>query len=199
MPFDSILTPVVQTLERSRTGRTALRSWRRFRADLDPMKPRVLCVGYVKTGTSSFGKAMRHLGFSHYGYDPDMKKALEQGDVQTCLRWATSFNSLDDRPWSDPVFIDHYRMHFPGSYYVLLERDETQWLSSFFNFYGSICTKEQALQRLRDHQTEVLNILHSEPHILKMNICAGDGYEMLCPFLGLPIPETPFPWVIPRK
>jgi hypothetical protein len=26
-----------------------------------------------------------------------------------------------------------------------------------------------------------------------MNITKGDGYEKLCPFLGVDIPETPFP------
>ena len=26
-----------------------------------------------------------------------------------------------------------------------------------------------------------------------MNICEGDGWEMLCPFLGTDIPDVPFP------
>lgn len=29
--------------------------------------------------------------------------------------------------------------------------------------------------------------------LLIMDICAGDGWEKLCPFLGFEIPETPFP------
>jgi hypothetical protein len=26
-----------------------------------------------------------------------------------------------------------------------------------------------------------------------MTLAAGDGWEKLCPFLGFPVPETPFP------
>ncbi len=29
--------------------------------------------------------------------------------------------------------------------------------------------------------------------LLVMDICAGDGWEKLCPFIGAPIPSTPFP------
>jgi hypothetical protein len=30
--------------------------------------------------------------------------------------------------------------------------------------------------------------------LLIMNICKGEGWEKLCPFLGKDIPEEPFPW-----
>ena len=29
--------------------------------------------------------------------------------------------------------------------------------------------------------------------LLVMNICEGEGWEKLCPFLGVPIPNEPFP------
>jgi hypothetical protein len=31
--------------------------------------------------------------------------------------------------------------------------------------------------------------------LLVMNVCEGDGWAQLCPFLSLPVPEQPFPWV----
>ena len=87
-------------------------------------------MGYLKTGTTSFAHAMRRLGFSHYGYDRDLLRALE--------------------------------------------RQEDQWL--------------------RDHNTTILELLADEPHLLRMNICAGDGYQKICSFLGLQDPGRPFPW-----
>lgn len=199
MLSDSILEPMIRSLERSRPGRIALRTVRRWRSHVDPSHPRVLCVGYVKTGTTSFGQAMRQLGYSHYGYDPDLERCRKRGDLQTCLRWASHFNSLDDLPWSDPKFIEAYRQEFPNSYYVLLVRQEDEWLTSYFRFFGKHCSQDQALEKLRGHQGQTRRILRNEPHVLEMNICAGDGYEKLCPFLGLPIPAAPFPWIIPRS
>ena len=44
----------------------------------------------------------------------------------------------------------------------------------------------------------VLEVLADEPNLLRMNVCAGEGYEKLCPFLGIAVPNEVFPWVRPR-
>jgi hypothetical protein len=44
----------------------------------------------------------------------------------------------------------------------------------------------------------VLEVLADEPNLLRMNVCAGEGYEKLCPFLGIAVPNEAFPWVRPR-
>jgi hypothetical protein len=199
MKTDQLLAPVVRAMERQRAGRIALRHWRRQTRPFAPDKPRVLCVGYVKTGTTSFGLAMRQLGFSHFGYDKDLEQELHDGNLEICLRWAAYFNALDDLPWSSPRFIAAFRKQFPGSYYVQLIREEHQWLTSYFNFFGPVCSSNEALLRLRSHQKQVQDILRDEPHVLRMNICAGEGYEKLCPFLGLPTLNQEFPWLVPRK
>lgn len=33
-------------------------------------------------------------------------------------------------------------------------------------------------------------------NLLVLNICDGEGWEKLCPFLGCPIPQQPFPFII---
>ena len=82
MAYDRILGPIVRAMETTRPTRTALRGFRQWRSHRDGSRPRVLCVGFQKTGTSSFGVAMRQLGFSHYGYDRDLQRALREGDVE---------------------------------------------------------------------------------------------------------------------
>jgi hypothetical protein len=44
------------------------------------------------------------------------------------------------------------------------------------------------------HQNEVLEYFSDRPDdLLVLHICAGEGWEKLCPFLGLDIPVTAFP------
>lgn len=188
-----LLPPLLRLFRFSQLRRAALRGYRQLSRPLDPLKPRVLCVGFQKTGTSSFGVAMQHLGFSHYGYNRYLARILQEGDVESCLEFASHFNSLDDLPWSTPEFVDAYRRRFRAARYVMLERDEMAWLRSYFGYFGERCTPEEALRRLRDHQSRILDLLAGEEHFLRMNICAGEGYEKLCPFLGVPVPATPFP------
>jgi len=154
----------------------------------------VLCVGFQKTGTSSFGRAMKQLGFSHFGYDRDLAAAAARNDIGRCLEFASNFDSLDDLPWSTPEFVAAFRIRFPGSRYVFLDRDEQHWLRSYFAYFKTSCTEAEALARVREHRLKILDLLADEPHVLRMNICAGEGYEKLCPFLGIPVPDIPFPW-----
>lgn len=35
---------------------------------------------------------------------------------------------------------------------------------------------------------------HPEASMLEIDVCAGEGWERLCPFLGLPTPGAAFPW-----
>ena len=46
-----------------------------------------------------------------------------------------------------------------------------------------------------DHHRRVADHFRYRPHdLLVMNITAGDGWELLAPFLGHPIPLEPFPF-----
>lgn len=49
-------------------------------------------------------------------------------------------------------------------------------------------------QEKRDHYQAVTEYFADRPQdLLIMNICEGDGFELLAPFLGLPIPNEAFP------
>ena len=54
------------------------------------------------------------------------------------------------------------------------------------------CFKGQALKRYCTHNMEVQREV-PEDRLLVLDIVGGDGWEVLCPFLGLPIPHQPFP------
>lgn len=142
---------------------------------------------------------MRRLGYSHFGYDRDLETSRSRGDLARCLEWAEPFDSFDDRPWFSPDLVAAFRVRFPGSYYVLLERDEVEWVGSYLTFTNRTCSPTEALGRYRAHVRQVLEILADEPNVLRLNVCAGEGYEKLCPFLKVAAPDEPFPWVRPER
>lgn len=203
--MEATLPPFIRFLERSRPGRSVLRRIRWLRSRPDPSRPKVLCVGNLKTGTSSFGMAMRRLEYSHYGYDEDMEcEWLPQGRVDDCLEFASRFDSFDDRPWSDPRVVAAFVDRFPGSRYVLLERDSDSWIGSYRAHFRKLdrpipATDEELVRLYEDHNRRVLEALAGKGALLRMNICAGQGYEVLCPFLGLPVLQEPFPKVNQRS
>ena len=43
------------------------------------------------------------------------------------------------------------------------------------------------------HHAAVVDHFDGRDDLLVMNITEGDGYEVLCPFLGVDPPDTPFP------
>ncbi len=45
------------------------------------------------------------------------------------------------------------------------------------------------------YTTEVLDYFRGRPHdLLILDVCGGEGWSTLAPFLGVPIPAVPFPW-----
>jgi hypothetical protein len=59
--------------------------------------------------------------------------------------------------------------------------------------YGSTVAYEYLYKKkYQEHQHRVMNTVPAE-RLLVMDIPSGDGWEQLCPFLGVPIPPMPFP------
>ena len=40
----------------------------------------------------------------------------------------------------------------------------------------------------------VADYFHDRDDLLVMRVTEGDGYDLLCPFLGVPTATEPFPW-----
>ena len=56
--------------------------------------------------------------------------------------------------------------------------------------YGADPWTEEAVE----HERRVRAHFAGRPDdLLVMDITAGDGWEQVCPFLGLPVPDAPFP------
>lgn len=159
---------------------------------------KIFGIGLSRTGTTSLTQALTVLGLRarHYFFDLD---AIEQLDAATDTPIARAYKQLDRA--------------YPGSRFVLTVRDMDDWIASCRNFfdsppepgsdeeqlaldiYGCIGFDEQKFRaRYVAHLEGVQEYFANRPSdLLIMNICNGDGYELLCPFIGRPIPSEPFP------
>jgi len=105
---------------------------------------------------------------------------------------------------------------YPGSKFILTIRDLTSWLTSveehwrvwrqrdqkksFTDFvcacvYGTLVFNPDRFRHVYEtHIRNVCDYFANRPEdFIVLNITAGDGWEQLCPFLGVPIPQRSFP------
>ena len=81
-----------------------------------------------------------------------------------------------------------------------------EWLDNFPDFkrfhefacaaaYSTLkFDRDRFARAYEEHERGVREYFRERPgDLLVMDICAGDGWEKLCPFLGLPAPPAPFP------
>lgn len=181
---------------------------------------KVFGVGLSRTGTRSLTAALRVLGFDtvHYPTDRATLDTLARGDA--CFSLLEHYAGITDITVS-PYYedLDH---RWPGSKFILTVRDEESWLRSCrthwanpSNYkkgeehrvymeikwflraavYGCHEFNEERFRRAyRRHVENVTRYFTGrENDLLVLNIAAGEGYERLAPFLGVPVPEQPFP------
>lgn len=179
---------------------------------------KVFGLGLSKTGTSSLGEALNQLGIAtlHYPCDAQTEAELRGGIYQLSI--LRQYQGLVDIPVA-PYYAQLDR-HYPGSKFILTVRDLDSWLRSielhwqlmmvwwenypdfkrFTEFisaavYGSIAfNRDRFAFAYETHLRNVRSYFADRPaDLLVLDICAGQGWDTLCPFLGLPAPETPFP------
>jgi hypothetical protein len=100
-------------------------------------KPKVFCVGFHKTGTSSMGVLLEKLGYRVQGAyrvrDEDFVAKLEAGDLEELMAVVGSHDAFQDNPW--PLFYRQLDERFPGSKFILTTRDKDAWIRSVVNHF----------------------------------------------------------------
>ena len=162
---------------------------------------KVFCVGYRRTGTSSFSEAMKILGYKHCTWDPVVWDWYKRGKFRTILRHAKYFDSFDDLPWSIIDFVKIIDKTFPNSKFVLLERDPDEWIISFEKFkikLGGSCFNEEykklRIEMFIERNNLIKTCFCNRPRdFLEINVAGDDSFERLCHFLGLEAIQAEFP------
>jgi len=171
--------------------------------------PKVFCIGMHKTGTSSMGTAMTHLGYkvmSNWGmYSSDIEGQIFYV-AQECLHL---FDAFEDHPWA---FIYPYLdKQCPNSKFILTTRNTESWYASVLRFFDTRTTpmrrwiygdeagspinnKSVYVERFERHQQEVGEYFRDRSSdLLVMDLSEGQCWEKMCAFLNTNVPSMPFP------
>lgn len=105
-------------------------------------KPRVFCLSYQRTGTTSVGKFLRDFGYDWAGWKADEDNAWSrswyEGDFERIFD-SPDFqgaNAFEDSPWFLPDFYKVLFHRFPGARFVLFTRDADAWFDSMVKHSG---------------------------------------------------------------
>jgi hypothetical protein len=122
------------------------------------------------------------------------------------------FLGIDDRVkgYSDfqgEFCFRHLDQAYPGSKFVLTVRPLDGWLRSREehvrrnlanpNYRGQwrVVDREAWTHRYHAHIADTRHHFAGRPQdLLIIDIPSGDGWNPLCRFLGMPVPDQPFPW-----
>ncbi len=171
---------------------------------------KIFGIGYPKTGTTSLGYALKILGFNHKTYDDKLNKKYNEGDYEYILSEAEHYDSFEDGPWNRGEFYKELDRQFPNSKFILTVRELQSWIKSHEKHFSAKHLREnpQELWRRDYNENKKAKIIaqytqrnegiveyfkNRQEDLLVIDVCNGEGWEKLCPFLGIPVPTTPFP------
>ena len=178
---------------------------------------KVIGVGFHKTGTKTLGECLRTLGYRTRSLDREAFAPWRLGEIGAVLEMMEAADAFDDWPW--PLLFREACHRYPDSKFVLTtRRDEATWLESLtahvarhaatsFNYRKYIygiddpqAHPARFLEVYRSHNAAVREFFAAQPDRL-LEICweDEDGWQRLCKFLGVPVPDVPIPHMNRRR
>jgi FkbM family methyltransferase len=180
------------------------------RASRGPARPKVFGIGLGKTGTTSLAEAFEALGFRHAPPQVPLLLQYREGRIGEIVAEAEPWESFDDFPW--PLVYRELAEAYPDARFVLTLRESPEaWIESLVAHAGRTGEsvfkeiaygyalpfghEEHHLDLYRRHEADVRAFFADRPdRLLVVSWDAGGGWDELCDFLGLPVPDRPFPW-----
>jgi hypothetical protein len=162
---------------------------------------KVFGVGLSKTGTVSLTAALQRLGYRVKHYPPLL------GVIEAAER----YDAVTDSPVA--LYVEVLDRLYPDARFVLTVRDEAGWLDSCRRHWAGRKPRaadwrwnRRAVYGIESFDAEVFRRVY-RAHVervqayfagragklLVLDVCGGEGYEELCPFLGLPVLNEAFP------
>lgn len=185
-------------------------------------RPKVFGLGLSRTGTRSLTYALQMLGWdcSHYPIDEDTYTELANGQYDlTLLKYHDGLTDITCAPYYQQ-FDQQYpgskfvltvrdkdawqrscRNHWfnrPAFGHAEDPDQETHFLMRQLlraAVYGCYTYVPERFSWVYDrHVGEIMDYFKDRPEdLLVIDVCAGDGFEKLAPFMGVPVPAEPFP------
>jgi hypothetical protein len=150
--------------------------------------------------------------FGEYPYRAICDRVFEHGDYELPLLIAREFRCLKDRPWNIAPMYRLLDEAFPGSRFLFTWRDPAKWWRSvekwlsrdeegreakvlrYLKHLGAdSIERTQFINGYSAYNAEVRNYFDGRDDFLELCWEEGDGWGELCAFLGIPMPNLPFP------
>lgn len=162
--------------------------------------PKIFCIGYNKTGTTSLGQALRMLGYRHASFNKRVwRDYYRNGKIDKILSYTAKFESFDDLPWLMPDMIPVLDEKFPGSKFIYLHREEEAWKRSYDQWrqklFGEIPDLDVEVAKYREHHEFVSGYFEgrSANEFIQLDIKDPQGFAKLSDFLGKEHIQADFP------
>lgn len=170
---------------------------------------KIFGIGFQRTGTSSLTKALRLLEIDTVHAPMELYKDINHKTIE-------KYQAFTDNPM--PLLYKELDIKFPNSKFILTVRSLRKWIVSVHflfqigkiewadnpvikkihhDLYGiDYFEKERFKNVFIEYNNQVINYFSKRPNdLLVMDITKGDGWDKLCPFLELEIPDQAFPHV----
>lgn len=184
---------------------------------------KLFCIGLNKTGTTSLEHAWKILGYDNICSPAlitaqSVVTAGFRKDYRLIFDLVDHYDAFKDRPFNTEKLYKIIDKHIPDSKFILTVRDPEHWWNSVnkwlsYNhpyhptenerkykieiykrhFNASQLNKTEFLDYYVEYNTEVINWFKGRTNFIIMDICNGDGWDILCPFLDKKIPSMDFP------
>jgi hypothetical protein len=185
--------------------------------------PKVFGIGLSKTGTTSLSRALAILGYERALSWKSEEKVLGwpeffYADAATDTPCSAQFEALyyafegskfvyttrDVDDWKRSIR-NHFGIEHPSEFRKLHKHDDFWERGHTKNFYNTIRTIQireglyarhdtwEEAYHAHDERVHQFFANKSDDSFLEMDVVAGDGWDVLCPFLGVDPPDQPFP------
>ena len=173
------------------------------------MKAKVFCIGFHKTGTTSLEEALVLLGYRVTGTNNTKDPEIAEKVYDLADELVAKYDAFQDNPW--PVLYREMDEKYPGSKFILTMRSPESWISSQVRDFGLRETpmrrwiygedagcpegnEDVYVARYERHNREVQEYFRDRSDdLLILDLPKGDGWPELCGFLGVDVPDKPFP------
>jgi len=169
--------------------------------------PKVFCIGFHKTGTTSLNASLTKLGYTVTGPDGVMDEDIKNNVLDMCYSLSKKYDAFIDNPW--PIVYEEMDKAYPDSKFILTVRPVDDWYRSICRHFQETKTPmrewiygagspvgNEALykNRYNKHYLEVEEYFAERKNdLLVFDLVHGDGWGKLCKFLGKEVVSEDFP------
>jgi hypothetical protein len=173
-------------------------------------------VGMNKTGTSTMKGCFEILGWNPVagpttpgGAGRLFNNITRRGDYEPALRVVPGYLGFEDRPWNVWEMYQHAANRFPDSRFILTRREPRSWWRSVHNWLtikkpqmvetytihlrADAFTERGFVRAYERHNDDITRFFEGTGRLLTLDVTDGGEWAQICPFLGVPVPDEPFP------